>query len=61
MQCKVSRGGGGRGCNVKSVALIFRLWVWARYCSMKLWPASYHAKYEPDLSSDLAIIAAENL
>ena len=26
------------GCNVKSVALIFRSWVWARYCLMKLWP-----------------------
>ena len=28
---------------------------------MKLWPSSYHAKYEPDPSSDLAIIAPENL
>ena len=26
---------------------------------MKLWPSSYHAKYEPDPSSDLAIIAPE--
>ena len=32
-------------------ALIFRPWVWARYCSMKLWPSIYDAKYEPDPSS----------
>ena len=24
-----------RGYNAKSFALIFRSWVWARYCSMK--------------------------
>ena len=52
---------GGGGCNVKSVALIFRSWVWARYCSMKLWPSIYHAKPEPDPSSGLAIIAPEKL
>ena len=26
-------------------------WAWARYCSMKLWPSIYDAKYEPDPSS----------
>ena len=46
------------GCNVKSVDLIFRSWVWARYCSVKLCTSIYHAKYGPNPSSGLAIISS---
>ena len=49
------------GCNVKSIALIFRLWMWARKCSMQLWASIYHAKSEPYPSYGLALIALETL
>ena len=47
------------GSTANSVALIFRSWVWARYCSMKLW--ALFTKYETDPSSGLEITSSQKI